>query len=330
MPDDTKTKHDLLVQNLEMFIKHLLQTRIKFIFFNADNMDKPLLATSFGKHKEWFIIPGKHKNYCYAYTKSNLVYMVSHLRIKQKGTIILYNVKLNQIDKKTKTNDIAYLGNHIDFSIHKSHNDVFFSVHLTDYIERDQYENSFDRRITTDCNFITPTLKSFGKTSCLDRKNIHLFQLDRMIPEKNKHAIIEDLWRASNGILTKKHQGGAPRQPEWYKSYKGVDTVCPEFYAFINRSIFEHLWKKLRHLPQYVYQYFDEGNELDPITGNKSIQYVIEFEEQWTIAFAISSHRALKACWTEMNMDVASIREKRAFTHWKQQCVKFLANNFYA
>lgn len=324
-----QTKHEQHVKNLDMFIKHLKPTRIQFVFFNASNMDKPLVMTTFGKHKDWYIIPGQSTNYCYAYTKSNLTYMVTHLRIKQKGTIVLYNVKLNRVNKTktTKTNDVAYLGNHIDFSIHNSRNDVFYSVHLTEYFERNNDLNSFDRKATTDCNFITPVLRSFGKTSCLNGQNVHLFQLDKVIAEKNKQTIIEDLWRASTGNLILQ-RGGVPRQPEWYKSYKGIDTTSTDFFEFINISIFQGLWKKMRHSPQYVYQYLDQDNELDPF-GNKSIQYIVEFEEQNTIAFAISSHRALKACWTGLNLDIASIREKRAFAHWQNECVKLLATDFY-
>ena len=97
----------------------------------------------------------------------------------------------------------------------------------------------------------------------------------------------------------------------------------------MNLTIFSELWLKMRHEPLFVFQYYDEGNELDE-QGNKSIQYIVEFEETRTVAFAVSAHRALKACWTNMNKAAASLREKRALTSWNQACVHFLATDFYA
>jgi hypothetical protein len=102
----------------------------------------------------------------------------------------------------------------------------------------------------------------------------------------------------------------------------------------MNKSIFQELFNNIRNTPEYVYQYFDEGDELLQ-DGSKSIQciqciqYIIEFEENRTIAFAVSSHRALKACWTSMNKDTASNREKRALEIWNRECKELVQTDFY-
>jgi hypothetical protein len=260
------------------------------------------------------------------------------MRLTQKGTVALYTAKVNRARARLAPypKDIAYLGNHIDFSIHDTRNmrnvvetnqiEVYYNTHWTEYFERNDAENTFERRADEICNF-NAILKPFGKTKCIDRHNIPLYQLDRIFKDKKHQEIIEDLWKASNGKPLSK--GGAPRQePYGYKSYKGVHTLSPEFFNFVHRTVFSKLWDKMIHTPLYVYQYFDEGNELDAM-GNKAIHYVIEFNETRTIAFSISSHRALKACWTELNVDVSSAREKRALSHWRRACSDFLAIDFY-
>jgi hypothetical protein len=288
-------------------------------------MDKPRVVTLFGKHREWYIIPGEDSNYCYAYTKSDLVYMVTQMRVEQKGTIVLYNAKLNRMLTNQKIKNMAYLGNHIDFSIHNDQVDVYYKTHWTEYFERNIDLNTFERRADDICTFKTPLLSRFGKTQCINRQDKPLYQLDYIFTNKSHQSIIEDLWKASNAMSLPIKKGGTPREPY---GYKGIDSRMPDFFEFMNDTIFRKLWIKMKHTPLYVYQYFDEGNELDAM-GNKTIQYVVEFEETRTIAFAISSHRALKACWTNINKDLASVREKRALVHWHRECTGFLDTNFY-
>ena len=85
----------------------------------------------------------------------------------------------------------------------------------------------------------------------------------------------------------------------------------------------------MRHLPAFVYLYFDEGNDLLE-DGNKTIQYVIEFEENRTISFSVSSHRAFKSCWTDKNKGDASEREKKALRVWNRACDDLVNTDFYA
>ena len=327
MAQDEKTQH---VQRLTSFIKYLVPSDIKFVFFYAENMDKPHVVTTFGKHQDWYITPGKDANYCYAYMKSNLAYMVTHMRLKQKGTIALYTAKLTRLVPGTPRKDIAYLGNHIDFSVHNEQSSgIYFKTHWTEYLSRDNAK-TFERRADEVCNFKAPPSKNaFGKTQCVDRHGRPLYQLDRIFSDKKQQGIIEDLWKASTGRAVSM-RGGAPRgAPPQRKSYKGMDTLRPDFFKFMNRTIFNELWDKIAHAPFYVYQYFDEGNELDPVQGNTAIQFVVEFEEGRTLAFAVSSHRALKACWADANTGQVSVREKRALARWHRACSEFLATDFY-
>ena len=329
-------KKDPYVKNLTTFVRYLPETHIKFVFFRAENMDTPLIVTTFGKHGDWYIVPGRDANYCYAYKKSDLCFMVTDMRLKQKSTISLYTAKLNHVRQATRLkshqlksmmNDIAYLGNHIDFSVQDNQSgDVYYKTHWTAYFERTDAELTFERKADEICNFMNTTIhaRPFGKTSCIDSHNQHLYRLDRIFQDKKHQEIVEDLWKASNGQKVSQKGGMPPRhEPYGYKSYKDMDTLRPEFYNFMNRSIFSKLFDEMDHTPFYVYRYFDEGNELHA-NGNKAIQYVVEYDEARTIAFVVSSHRALKACWAELNSTGTSLREKRALRSWHRACSEFL------
>ena len=168
------------------------------------------------------------------------------------------------------------------------------------------------------------------KTQCVNKDNQPLFQIDQVFSEKLHLDMIHDFYKASNGFIKDSKKCGAHREPDGVKTYKNIDIECTAFYEFMNASIFEKLWPKFRHVALNVYMYFDQDNELDVESGNKSIQYIIEFEENRVVAFAVSRHRALKACWTDLNKSEASLREKRSLAHWKLQCKEFLRTDFYA
>ena len=315
------------VANLCEFVKRLPQSNVKFVFFYADKMDVPRVVATGGKHKDWYIVPGQHSNYFYAYKKSNLVYMVSDMRLKQRGTVMLYTSKLNRTRPQTRPKDTAYLGNHIDFSIQDTREGrVYFRTHWTEYFECNDDLNFFQRRADDVCNFLTAD-KSFGKTTCVTRDNKPMYQLDFIFSNKTHQEIIEDLYNASQGTLKKRGQAGGAFRIDPFKNYKGISTSSPDFHRFMNRSIFVDLWSSIRVTPLYVYMYFDEGNELDE-KGQKAIQYVVEFNEDATVAFSVSSHQALKACWTELNINIASLTEKRMLSKWKRSCSDFITSNF--
>jgi hypothetical protein len=323
--------------NLTAFVKRLPQSHVKFVFFFADKMDSPRVITTCGKHKDWFLVPGQTRNYCYAYVRSDLVYVVTRMRLKQKDTVVLYTAEMSRVRPETDPKDVAYLGNHIDFSIQDTRgltattgSAVYYNSHWTEYFESADSPFTFERRAIDDCNFIAAT-KPFGKTVCVDRYNVPKHKLDYVFKDKKHQEIIEDLWKASEGKHVVVTRGGAPGSevpPVGYKSYKGIHTLSPVFFEFMNRFIFSELWHKVVSEPLHVYQIFDEGNELDAIGGNKAIHYVVEFNEQRSIAFSVSSHRALKACWTNVNLDNASKRERRALSNWRSACSELLANDF--
>ena len=93
----------------------------------------------------------------------------------------------------------------------------------------------------------------------------------------------------------------------------------------MSRSIFSKLWQQLgQWVPERVCVFFDQENELDDFLGNKSMHYVVEIRDYSAFAFSISTHRALKACWTDANISIASMREKRALGGWKRACFELL------
>ena len=138
--------------SLNNFINSLAQTHIKFISFQADRMDKPLISTLFGKFNEWYIVPGKDANYCHAYLKSDLVHIITNLH--NRRAISLYKKNIN------------CLSSHIDFSIHANQkNSLYYNAQWIQYNERHDGENSFERHADYACNFISVSEKQFGKGS---------------------------------------------------------------------------------------------------------------------------------------------------------------------
>ena len=181
----TKVIQEKYVQNMTDFVGLLPDTRIKFVFFEASKLDQPIVATSFGRYGDWFIVPGKDKNYCYSYKQSQIQYMVTELQVRARtGPIALYDVKLNYMTHKTKADEVANLGNHIDFAILKSKKDVFFSVHWAIYNDANGDLSLFTRDSHSTCKFLSDekliaSNKFVPDTACVDITNTQIGMLPR-------------------------------------------------------------------------------------------------------------------------------------------------------
>jgi len=326
MTSSTLTIHSKYVENMNTFVSSLEDARIYFMFFMADKMDEPVVCDVFSQYNDWYIINGQDNNYWYAYTKSEITFMISNLRVKKyNGPIMLYTVDLSK--KSSNDSEIAYLGNHLDFSIHKSKKEVYFKTHWTAYIENEGLQ--FDRDPSLVCNFIAKEdeikagiAKFVDTTVCVYGKdNRPIGMLKTKYDDKLHREIVHDLCQVAIGIPLKHNRsytGGTPKTHS--KIYKGILVTSPEFYKFIANTIFEPLFANVKLTPSHVLQYFDEGNEFHK-NGNQSIQYIIEFEVADTaIALSISSHRALKSCWTSLNKANSSEKEKKCLKQWLKTC----------
>jgi hypothetical protein len=320
-----------------------VDTKIKFVFFGARDLDKPIIATSFGRHRgrsgDWFIVPGPDKHYCYAYQESQIKYMVTELQVRARtGPIALYDVKLTRMTHKTKDDDIANLGNHIDFSILKSRSEAYFSIHWTIYDEGNGDLNSFTRNSTRhQCSILPDEDKIMSKdfvekAECVNNKNIPVNVLPDIFDEVKDRVLIHDLCKASIGVSAGKKMvvvGGTDSGGP--KRYKGLYVIGPEFFKFVAdtfiRPLTEHVLGTIGSEAISVCQYFDEESRLHD-DGGKSIQYIVEFGERRVVAFSISAHRAIKACWTSLNKNDASEKEKKCLRQWLQTCTLLLSTDF--
>ena len=322
-------QRDVLSANLATWVKYLAPTYVKILFFKASDMETPLLLTTLGKNKEWLVAPGIDTHYAYAYAQSDMVYMVSNMRIKNKRTIALYTADVHRSSTRGigDPKEIAYLGNHVDFSIHDNlGGDVHYRTHWTYYVERVGRNLEFDRHVAMFCNFRTPG-KPFAKTVCVNEINQPVCSIDKVCLKQTHREIVEDFWKASNGKLG---GGGGPGQSggtrlHGDKKYEGVGLFDRDFYKFMDRSIFSKLWLQIgHHVPERVCVFFDQENELDGAAGNKALHYVVEIRDYSAVAFSVSTHRALKACWTDANLSIASMRERRALGSWNRSCAELL------
>jgi hypothetical protein len=179
-----------------------------------------------------------------------------------------------------------------------------------------------------ECNFLLDlkTIESshqdfIKNTTCVKGKhNKPICNFEYMYENKADQHLIHDLCRASvNPAHTppRNHQGGAPLPDiAGQKKYKGLTPLSEDFIKFIADTLLNPLLDQVKRPDFYcIYQYFDDGCVLHK-SGCKSIQYTIEFAEDAAIIVAISTHRALKACWASNNTKTASEKEKKTLRQW--------------
>ena len=310
------------INNLDAFISSLPSSCIMFVFFEANKLHEPIVSTTFGKFGDYYIVPGQTKGYCYAYQESQIKYIVTDLQVKpRKGPITLYNVT------NTNPDEIANIGNHIDFSIQKSKTDVFFKVQYTAYTEKTSDLSLFNRDSSRQCNFILDTdlimSKDFASnTICVDMSNYPLNKLSTVFRERKDSKLIQDFCKISiNSSSTQ------ARDRIVSKHYKSISIIGTEFIKFMADTLIGPLIEQVGITSEYVYQYYDEYSMLEK-NSSKSIQYVIEFGEGKVVVFAVSAHRAMKACWAEENKAIASEKEKKCLKQWHTTCKSILKTDF--
>jgi hypothetical protein len=324
----TKELQAKYINNLDAFISSLPSTFIMFVFFEANKLHEPIVSTTFGKFGDYYIVPGQTKGYCYAYQESQIKYLVTDLQVKpRKGPITLYNVKLERLTKHTNPYEITNIGNHIDFSIQKSKKDVFFKVHYTAYTEKTSDLSLFNRDSSRQCNFLLDTdlimSKDFASnTNCVDMSNYPLNKLSTVFRERNDSKLIQDFCK--NSINSSSTQA---RDRIVSKRYKTISIIGAEFIKFMADTLIGPLIDQVGITSEYVYQYYDEQSMLEK-NSSKSIQYVIEFGEDKVVVFAVSAHRAMKACWAEENKAIASEKEKKCLKQWHTTCKCILKTDF--
>ena len=151
--------------------------------------------------------------------------------------------------------------------------------------------------------------------------------LPEVFTESKDRVLIHDLCKASTIGLeySSKIVGGTDKSGP--KRYKGLYVMGPEFYKFMADTFIGPLIDQVGWMAQWIYQYFDEDSRLHD-DGGKSIQYVIEFNEDKVVVFSVSAHRAIKACWTSLNKNIASEKEKKCLRQWTAACKTLLKTDF--
>lgn len=332
--------HKTYRNNITNFVQSLPIVNIKFLFFFSSALDKPVIGTLFSKFKNWFIVPGHDANYWYAYKRSHLQYLVSNYQVyAHNGPIKLFSVQVARKNQDENNDHFAYLGNHIDFSIHRNNQDVFVKSHWTEYTDTNHIPVFFTRSVNQTCNFllndpITTFDKFVHNTTCVrGRQNIPICNIDKMYSTKDSR-LVYDLCKAAQtaqSIQTTqimqthigKKGGAAIPSVAGKKKYKTLTPLSQEFIEFVANSLLQPLLKVAKRIDYCVYEYFDDGCILHK-SGCKTIQYIIEFEEDQVIVLGISTHQALKACYASLNIKTASEKEKKCARRWMENCFTIL------
>jgi hypothetical protein len=220
------------------------------------------------------------------------------------------------------------LANHIDFSIHKSRQDVFFKVHYTAYSEVFESDDElvlFTRDASNQCKFLVDKEAIMAKkfnVKCVDSKNTQINEFANVFYDKNQAQLVHDLCKISIQQESKHvHQLGGVDQGH-SSSYKGFYIIGQEIHKFVLDTFIQPLITKISP-KRGIYQMFaflDQHSFL----GSKSIQYIVEFSGDRVVVFSISTHRALKACWTMHNKSIASEKEKKCLKQWMKTCATLL------
>ena len=322
--DPISQLHNAYCNNIGSFVNKLPAVNIKFLFFFSNALDKPVVATLFSEYKDYYIVPGRDKNYWYAYKISNVKYLVSDYQVDARsGPIKLFSVNLSR--KSHEANDIndAYLGNHIDFSIHKNRDHIFFKTHWTEYTDTSGSPIFFTRSSDQTCNFLLNQdvvnqsyTKFANQTMCVQGKqNTPIGKIEIIYTDEQDKRLIHDLCRVAITNQTMK-KGGAPIPDiAGNKKYKGIEPTSSDLIHFVAKTLLRPLLQKVNRIDYCVYQYIDDGCVLNK-NGCKSIQYVIEFDEDQVLIISVSTHRALKACWASLNTKESSEKEKKCLRQW--------------
>jgi hypothetical protein len=334
MQNSIVQQHKTMCENLNRFVAQLPVVNIKFLFFFSNTLDKPVVATLFSEYKDWYIAPGRDSNYWYAYRKNDVKYLVSDYQVDpRKSPIVLYNVLMKRkthTDAAADDENEAYLGHHIDFSIHKSRQQVFYKTHWTRYTDTSGSDFFFTRSTDQTCNFVVASqgaVKSYAdfvkETKCVQgAQNVPICNIDQMYTEGRDTRLLYDFCSAASKEMGLMQAGGAPLPDvAGQKKYKNMTPLSQEFIKFVADTLLRPLIKKLERFDYCVYEYFDIA---DAHGGCKSIQYVIECEEDQVAAVAISTHRALKACWASLNVGSSSEKEKKCLRQWRECCADVL------
>ena len=315
--------------NLQEFVSSLPNSKIMFLFFLAQKPEEPVVVTNMGKYPgpfgDWYICPGLDKHYCYAYQESEIKFLVSNLQVRpSKAPIKMYNIDIIKAMTPAGSDEdmyeIANIGNHIDFSVQASKNEVYFSVHYTSYNDGNSSKTLFTRNVAQQCNFLADE-KAIASPAFLSNQPIA--KLANVFRDPGEAKMVHDLTRAcvAGPEKIQNSQQGGVQKPIMYK---GLLPHGPECIKFVSNTLIKPLCEEIEYA-ECIYQYFDEFSTLGKDSG-KSMQYVIEFRENRVAAFSISVHRCLKACWADLNKSAASEREKKCLKQWRATCRAVLQN----
>jgi len=322
MTNTLEQEYKVYLNNLTRFIDSLEKTsHVKFLYFVLDNSRLPKIRTTLGKwngigNQIHYIGHGFDKHYVYVYKETDLKVLIelAHTHVQPNNTqkhykkFGIYNVKLVGPPGEYSENEsnVASIGHHIDWSIHKSGKELYVKLHKTIYTY-DDYNNTFVRE-AVHCNFnLHSGLKNdiskseFEKINCANKigptnqtimSTFHTDDDDVVVSHEllKKTLGIETLHEPSNNRI--KIGGGGV-------SYHGLTFMNDQFIKFIHAFLIR---PSKRYKPDIasVEVFYDEFAEIS-VYGPKCFMIMYTFENGNMDVFHIDMLMALKACHVEVS-----------------------------
>lgn len=286
------------------------KTGVKFLFFHAKNLDKPMVRKCFNQWildgREFYVGQGE-RNYVYIYEKKDLAYMVRFVP-GPPGYNTSINTSMTELENTVMPVTIlsqkspeqcenkAYIGDHIDIGIvlsYENNNDLLIKTHMTVYIPT--ADERFNR--TADqCNFLLSQtkLQDFQEFRdmqyCYNRQNEPrdkltgvyadigkeraIFNFCRMLDgrsyEKQKDDKNNSIQLGPRGGMYKQTGGGTKKYIGGRPTYQGLSFMNTNVINLIR----DHFVKPVESILKYGFDsaqiIFDELNELND-NGNHNI-----------------------------------------------------------
>lgn len=327
----------------------LTHTKIKFLFFNALNLNQPMIRDElrYCSSQKSYVAESCQKNGFYVYRESVIKYLVTNVQRVSPSAA----VSTATITGHSSQSDVNH-GDHLTFILLRKRSpkdSVVVKAHKTTY---EDLSGSFVfSRYNDECNF------TFDKVSCFPIQSIQCesskgllkgITLAQEIQEKEDQKMIEKLLNVMSGtdITSGGAKGKRNNEKVRYKnryyvlrkgvrrgqyiqmkggnkvylqsggSYKDITFMSDTFLSFLSNTLFT----KVRDLRADLYSItiiYDELNECK-VGGHEHIVILYDFEHDRNI-FYLDTALVLKACYAESKIMSGGVDQ---LTSEEKECYK--------
>jgi len=338
MSKDIEHEYKVYLNNLTSFVKTFERTSyVNFLYFVLDSSKLPKIRTCLGKWEGigdqiHYIGHGIDKNYVYVYKESDLKVLIeiAYTSIepnnakKSRENFGVYNVRILGPPGPSYTTEstTAFIGHHIDYSIHKNGKDIFVKLHKTVYTY-DDYNNTFVRE-AAHCNFnlhsrinSRMTKTEFAQMRCVNKIGPTDQTIQSTFHTDDDDVIVSHQLLANTLVNKTEPRSTVSNHVGGGVNYHDITFSNDEFIKFIHSFL---LRPTKRRRPDIVSAevIYDAHAEISPY-GPKSFLIMYGFENGNMDIFHIDMMMALKACYVETS-------NNQKFTKDEMKCHAYFKN----